>query len=217
MRHRLVRRRPRRILVRVLTGVATVCAVFSLGLVACGLEPELNQPPLSLPAPGAPAPAGGSTVAPLARSEPVRIEIPILGVKSDLMDLGLNRDGTMETPPEAYPAGWYTGAPTPGELGPAIIAGHVNWAGDAGVFAKLHELEPGDQVAVVRRGGATVLFRVDRVDRYPKDQFPSEAVYGNIPYSGLRLITCGGDFDRAAHSYLDNIVVYASMVGSAKV
>jgi sortase (surface protein transpeptidase) len=156
-------------------------------------------------------------VAPLAHSEPLRIEIPILGVKSDLMDLGLNRDGTMETPPEAYPAGWYTGAPTPGEIGPAIIAGHVNWSGDPGVFAKLHELEPGDQVAVVRRDGATVLFRVDRVDRYPKDKFPTRAVYGDIPYSGLRLITCGGDFDRAAHSYLDNIVVYASMVGSAKV
>lgn len=217
MRHRLVRRHPRRILVKVLTGVAALCAVFSLGLAACGLEPGLDQPPLSVPAPGAPAPAGGSTAAPLARSEPVWIEIPILGVKSDLMELGLKRDGTMEVPPEAFPAGWYRGAPTPGELGPAIIAGHINWAGDAGVFAKLHELEPGDQVAVVRRDGATVLFRVDRVDRYPKDRFPTEAVYGNIPYAGLRLITCGGDFDRAAHSYLDNIVVYASMVGSAKV
>jgi Sortase domain len=217
MRHRLVRRRPRRILVRVLTGLAAVCAVFSLGLVACGLEPEVDQPPLSVPAPGAPAPAGGSVAAPLLRSEPVRIEIPVLGVSSELMDLGLNRDGTMEVPPGAYPAGWFTGAPTPGERGPAIIAGHVNWSGHAGVFAKLHELEPGDQVAVVRHDGSTVLFRVDQVNRYPKHLFPTQAVYGNLGYSGLRLITCGGDFDRTAHSYVDNIVVYASMVGSAKV
>ncbi|GAA1315269.1 class F sortase [Pseudonocardia xinjiangensis] len=219
MRHRLVRRHPRRVLTRVLTGVAALCAVFSLGLVACGMETGADRPVVTAPAPGerAPAPSGGPLAAPLPRSEPVKIQIPSLGVTSELMDLGLQADGTMEVPPGAYPAGWYTGAPSPGELGPAVIAGHVNWAGKDGVFSKLTELKPGDQVAVARQDGTTALFRVDRVAEYPKHQFPTEAVYGNIDHAGLRLITCGGDFDREAHSYEDNIVVYASLVGSAAV
>lgn len=219
MRHRLVRRHPRRVLVRILTGVATVCAVFSLGLVACGLEEAPDSSTVAVPAPtdAAPAPAEGSVAAPIARSEPVSIEIPVLGVDSTLMDLGLQPNGTMEVPPGAFPAGWYTRAPTPGELGPAIIAGHVNWAGHAGVFARIHELKPGDQIVVRRSDGSTALFRVDEVARYPKHEFPTKAVYGNIDHAGLRLITCGGEFDREAHSYVDNIVVYASLARSPSV
>lgn len=219
MRHRLVRRRPRRILVRVLTGVAAVCAVFGLGLVACGLQetpgPSISSPVAVNGAP--PAPARGSVAAPIPHSEPVRIEIPVLGVDSELMTLGLDSGGAMQVPPGAYPAGWYKGAPTPGELGPAIIAGHINWNGHAGVFSKLYELKPGDQVAVHRRDGSTALFRVDDVAEYPKHNFPTKTVYGNIDHAGLRLITCGGDFDSDAHSYLDNIVVYASFVGPATI
>lgn len=130
------------------------------------------------------------------------------------MDLGLQPDGSMEVPPGAHPAGWYTGAPTPGELGPAIIAGHVNWNGDPGVFFELHEMKPGDEVTVRQHDGSTALFRVDDVSQYPKNEFPTEAVYGNIDHAGLRLITCGGVFDRSADSYVDNIVVYARLVGS---
>jgi hypothetical protein len=150
----------------------------------------------------------------LPRSEPVRVEIPALGVVSDVVGLGLRADGTMEVPSGAYPAGWYTGAPTPGELGPAIIAGHVNWAGEPGVFARLHEIEPGAEVVVRRRDGSTAVFRAERVTAYPKDQFPTEAVYGNIDHPGLRLITCGGEFDHHTDSYVDNIVVHATFVGS---
>jgi sortase (surface protein transpeptidase) len=149
----------------------------------------------------------------MPRSEPVRIEIPALGVVSDVVDLGLRADGTMEVPSGAYPAGWYTGAPTPGELGPAIIAGHVNWAGEPGVFSRLHDIEPGAEITVRRRDGSTAVFRADRVAEYPKDQFPTEAVYGNIDHPGLRLITCGGDFDHHTGSYVDNIVVYATFLG----
>ncbi len=128
------------------------------------------------------------------------------------MDLGLRRDGTLEVPPQGFPAGWYTGAPTPGELGPAIIAGHVDWGGHPGVFHELRDLAPGDEVAVDRRDGSTAVFRVTRVEQFPKDAFPTAAVYGDIDHAGLRLITCGGSFDRRARSYDDNIVAFAELV-----
>lgn len=207
---------PLRTLFRALAGVAFAVTMLSVGSVACGQHGALDEPSAvaTAPAEKAPPSAKGPEVAPMPESEPVSIEIPALGVSSEVMDLGLQPDGSMEVPPGAYPAGWYTGAPTPGELGPAIIAGHVDWNGDPGVFFELHEMKPGDEVTVRRRDGNTALFRVDDVAQYPKNEFPTEAVYGNIDRAGLRLITCGGVFDRSADSYVDNIVVYASLVGS---
>ena len=131
------------------------------------------------------------------------------------MDLGLKNDGTMEVPPGAFPAGWYTGAPTPGELGPAIIAGHIDFKGP-GVFYRLHELEPGDRVTVTRRDGSKPVFRVTRVARFAKDQFPTELVYGNIERAALRLITCGGSFNSQSGHYEDNIIAFADLVASPR-
>ena len=149
----------------------------------------------------------------LAKSLPVRLKIAAIGVDSALMDLGLKSDGTMAVPPRAFPAGWFTGGPTPGELGPAIIVGHVDLNGP-GVFYKLRNLKPGDQVAVTRKDGSTPVFRVTRVDRFPKDRFPTSLVYGNIDHAGLRLITCGGSFNRATGHYDDNFVAFADLVAS---
>lgn len=151
----------------------------------------------------------------LVRSVPVRLRIAAIGVDSQLMDLGLRDDGTMEVPPGGFPAGWYTGAPTPGELGPAIIAGHVDMKGP-GVFYDLHKVKPGDQVTVTRKDGSTPVFRVTRVEQFPKDQFPTKMVYGDIARAGLRLITCGGTFDRSSGHYEDNIVAFADLVTPAK-
>lgn len=147
----------------------------------------------------------------LPRSEPLRVRIPAIGLDSELVGLGLEDDGRMEVPPGAYPAGWYTGAPTPGELGPAVLAGHVDYGGAAGVFARLHDLRPGDAIEVGREDGSTAVFRVSRVEQHRKDAFPTAAVYGDIDHAGLRLVTCGGAFDRRAHSYEDNIVVFAQL------
>ncbi|MCW2531792.1 MAG: secreted protein [Blastococcus sp.] len=150
---------------------------------------------------------------PLSTSAPVRLRIPAIGVDSALMGLGLQADGALEVPPEGFPAGWYTGAPTPGALGPAIIAGHVDWAGSPGVFFSLRDLVPGDDITVEREDGSAARFRVGSVQQFPKDEFPTDAVYADIDHAGLRLITCGGSFDRDARSYRDNIVVFADLAG----
>lgn len=150
----------------------------------------------------------------LARSVPVRLRIAAIGVSSELMDLGLKKDGTMEVPPGGFPAGWYTGAPTPGELGPAIIAGHIDMNGP-GVFYNLHRLKPGDEITVTRKDGTKPVFRVTRVGQYTKASFPTKLVYGNIDRAGLRLITCGGPFNNASGHYEDNIVAFADLVPPA--
>ena len=147
----------------------------------------------------------------MGRSVPVRLRIAAIGVDSTLMELGLKSDGTMQVPPSGFPAGWFTGAPTPGELGPAIIAGHIDWNGP-GVFYDLHHLKAGDRIVVTRKDGSAPVFRVTRVAKFPKTQFPTNLVYGNIDHPGLRLITCGGTFNSQSGHYEDNIVVFADLV-----
>jgi sortase (surface protein transpeptidase) len=148
----------------------------------------------------------------MAASAPVRVQVPAIGVDTGLMDLGIEPDGTLEVPPSGFPAGWFTDAPTPGEVGPAVIAGHVDWAGSPGVFADLRDVVVGDEVAVARADGSTAVFRVSRVEQFAKDEFPTAAVYGDLDHPGLRLITCGGLFDAGAQSYLDNTVVFADLL-----
>ena len=150
----------------------------------------------------------------LTKSIPTRIEVPSIGVDSSLMGLGLDAQGAMQVPAEGFPAGWYTGAPTPGETGPAVIAGHVDWAGVPGVFFELANLEPGAEISVTREDGSIARFEVTEVTTFPKDEFPTDLVYGTLDYAGLRLITCGGAFDEGASSYQDNVVAFAKLVGT---
>jgi hypothetical protein len=168
------------------------------------------QPPAS-PSASSPGPV---TIA-LARSAPVRLQISAIGVDSTLMPLGLRADGSMEVPAGGFPAGWYTGAPTPGELGPAIIAGHVDMRGP-GVFFALHNLKPGDLVTITRADGTRPAFRITRVEAFPKDTFPTKQVFGNINHAGLRLITCGGTFNSGSGHYEDNIVAFADLVAPGR-
>jgi sortase (surface protein transpeptidase) len=176
-------------------------------------------PPVSVTAiapalPSAPA-IPASAVLQLPASTPVRIQIPALGVTSRIIELGLERDGSMEVPSGAYPVGWYDGSPTPGQLGPAVLAGHVDWEGEPGAFYGLRELRPGDTVVIDRADGTAATFRVERVEEHPKDDFPTEQVYGDIDHAGLRLITCGGAFDEDTGDYLDNVLVYASLTDTS--
>jgi len=151
--------------------------------------------------------------APLGRSVPERLVIASIGVDTPLMDLGFTADGELEVPPDGTIAGWFTGAPTPGESGAAVIAGHVDWIGPA-VFHDLVSVAVGDSIEVTRADGSVATFDVMAVGQYPKDEFPTTAVYGNLPYAGLRVITCGGVFNDATGHYLDNVVVYARLVSS---
>jgi LPXTG-site transpeptidase (sortase) family protein len=153
----------------------------------------------------------GQGVAVLPASPPTGITIPKINAKSTLIPLGLNPDQTIEVPPVSNPmqAGWYTKAPTPGEIGPAVIVGHVDGNKQPGIFYRLKEMAAGDEILVSRQDGTTARFVVTRVDQVAKKQFPTDTVYGDTSDAELRLITCGGTFDHAAHSYVDNIIVFA--------
>lgn len=153
----------------------------------------------------------------LPKSDPTRLEIAAIGVSSSLLQLGLNRDQSVQVPPlgKDSKAGWYTGSPTPGELGPSLLLGHVDSAEyGAGVFYKLGALHQGDTVDVTRSDSTVAVFRIDRVASFPKDHFPTLEAYGDTDNAQLRLITCGGKFDFSARSYESNIVVFASLVSS---
>lgn len=156
-----------------------------------------------------PAPAVEAPVTP-RRLRPTRLAVPALGVDVEVVELGIADDGTIEVPTDAGLAGWLDTTPTPGRLGPAVVAGHVDSTSGPGVFADLDDLEPGDTVTVTRRDGSTASFTVDGLRTYPRDGFPTADVYGPVPAPALRLVTCGGRYDAADGGYQDNVVVYAS-------
>jgi hypothetical protein len=144
---------------------------------------------------------------------PVAVLIPALGVDGPLAELTADPvTGELAAPDDPSQAGWFAAGVVPGDRGPAVLGGHVDSRAGPGVFADLHTLRPGDLVEVGRSDGTTVRFTVTAVRRHPKDRFPTEAVYGPAPGPELRLVTCGGVFDRSERSYLDNVVVDAVLV-----
>ncbi|WP_324274037.1 class F sortase [Blastococcus brunescens] len=143
---------------------------------------------------------------------PARITVPSAGLDAPLASAGLDRSGALVPPADPAVAGWYADGPSPGETGPAVIAGHVDWAGAPGVFSGLAELDRGAEVFVRRADGSTVRFSVTRVLRLAKSEFPTTAVYAPTTGAELRLITCGGVFDRTRGSYQDNVVVFAEAI-----
>ncbi|WP_432926864.1 class F sortase [Microbispora sp. CA-135349] len=146
------------------------------------------------------------------------LEIPKIGVRTTLMTLGKNPDGTLEVPPldRVDEAGWYRLGPSPGSPGPAVIAGHVDSKEGPGVFFRLGDLRPGDTVRISRKDHTQVVFEVDSLERVPKDRFPTRKVYGMVKFPGLRLITCGGIFDTSSGHYRDNVIVYAHLVAGRR-
>jgi sortase (surface protein transpeptidase) len=166
----------------------------------------------ALPAPTGPIVAPPqSAAAQVAR--PVSLTIPLIGVKTNLITLGLAAGGAMQVPPSTSTvAGWFTGSPRPGAVGSSIIVGHVDSKHGPGIFFRLPELQKGDDVFIKRSDGTTAEFRVTEVQEYPKDHFPTDTVYGPTPDAELRLITCGGTFDSVTGHYLSNIIVYASQI-----
>ncbi len=154
----------------------------------------------------------------LSRSMPVSLDVPRIGIHDAiLVQLGLDKEGSIQVPEVGpnSPAGWFRDSPTPGQLGPSVILGHVDsaTAGPA-IFYRLGTLRPGDAATVTRADHTVAVFRVDSVQKYAKSAFPTLQVFGNTDHAALRLITCGGTFDPAQQSYEDNIVVYAHLTSS---
>lgn len=149
----------------------------------------------------------------LPRSVPVRVAIPSIGVRAPLIGLGLDADGSVQVPAADRPgeAGWYDRGPAPGERGAAVLLGHVDSVEGAAVFYDLGRVRPGDRVEVARADGRVAVFTVESVERVAKDRFPTRRVYGPLDHAGLRLVTCGGVFDRTERGYRDNVIVYAAL------
>jgi hypothetical protein len=200
-----------------LTVLAAGLAMIAAG--AAGLALSRGDAAAARPAPsGVPTPDGPAAGVPWPSAAgpvalPVELTVPAIGVRTSLVRLGLTPAGRLQVPASFTVAGWYDGSPRPGATGSAIIAGHIDSRAGPAVFYRLASLRPGDLAYVRRADGTVALFRVTGVRIYPKDRFPTTAVYGPAPGPALRLITCGGTFDPALHSYLSNVVVYAVEAG----
>ncbi|MGX1268453.1 class F sortase [Streptomyces phaeoluteigriseus] len=174
-----------------------------------------SPPPDTQSAPRAAAPAspGARPVEHLPRSSPVRLLVPKISVDAPFTDLAIGANGQLQAPPphNTNLVGWYAKGASPGETGTAIIAGHVDTATSAAVFARLGELKKGDVFRVRRADGRTPVFVVDSVETFDKDRFPSRRVYSDTSDAQVRLITCAGDYDRAVKDYTENLVVFAHL------
>lgn len=149
----------------------------------------------------------------LSASKPKHITISRLGIDYDIIELGQNPDETMETPPLFEKvAGWYKYSPTPGEIGPSIIVGHIDTYKGPSVFWRLRELQAGDEISITREDNSVVKFKVTGLKQFEQSNFPTEEIYGNTEESELRLITCGGTFDKKTLHYSENTVAFATMV-----
>lgn len=196
---------------------AALGVVVVVALVLAFSSPATDEvaPPPSPPYTSAAGSAGTTTTPPhggLPAAKPASLSIPAIGVRAgSIADLGLTPGGELQVPPDATTVGWFTGAPSPGEVGPAVLAAHVDYKHVPGAFSKLKDLRSGELVRVGRTDGRTAVFTVYRVDRYAKADFPTDEVYGDTTEPELRLITCGGAFDRSSGNYLDNVVAFAKL------
>ncbi|WP_369259200.1 class F sortase [Geodermatophilus amargosae] len=191
--------------------LAATAAVLA-GCAAPGAAGSAAPPPPPAPAvPSAPDPGPGGPVVvdPATVPEPVAVSVPAIGVRGDLLDLGVLPDGTAEVPADFDRVGWVTGGGRPGARGPTVLLGHVDSTAGPAVFSGLRDLGPGDVVEVTVADGSVARYEVVGSDRFPKDSFPTAAVFGATSDDVLRLVTCTGAFDHDARSYADNLVVTA--------
>jgi hypothetical protein len=200
-----------------LTGVSLVFGGVIAILVATLAQQHAPAPAAS--AVGDIGPGGATKVPVLHQSLPVSVAIPAIDVQSRLLHLGRNQDGTMQVPDlttSANEAAWYKYSVTPGQIGTAVIEGHVDSYQGPAVFFRLGALRPGNHINVTLADGITAVFRVTGVREYAKAEYPANTIYAPADYAALRVITCGGDFDAATGHYLSSVVVFASLVSSSR-
>jgi sortase (surface protein transpeptidase) len=184
-----------------------VPALLLVLLVAVGAT-AAGRPARPLP----PLPAHAAQELDAQVAPPVRIRIPAIGVDAPVGPLDVDARGVLPAPPDDGAAGWWRAGPEPGERGAAVVAGHVDSHSGPAVFFRLRALHADAEVFVDRSDGTTAQFAVRRIEKHGKDAFPTHSVYGPTPRAELRLITCGGSFDRAARHYRDNLIVFADRV-----
>ena len=196
----------------------TLLLVAGVCLVGLAVAAQRHAPQPSTAAAGTIGPVYGPG-RPLTRSVPVRVDVPAIGVHSELLHLGVNADGTIQVPSlktSADLAAWYRYSATPGQIGTSVIEGHVDDRHGPAVFYRLGSLRPGDAIDVRLADGVTAVFHVTGVREYSKSRFPAKTVYGPAAFPALRLITCGGAFDYATGHYLSTTVVFASLVSARR-
>lgn len=216
---------------RVLAAVSAVLALVAVVLLTVGLHSQQHAPSppaaagvvapattvAAVPPASTPFPTPGTRYKPPPSLPPVPMTITVAAIHvhaAAVINLGLNADRTVQVPPlnKVGEAGWYKYSPLPGDVGPAVILGHIDSAvAGRGVFFDLGNLRPGDTITIRRPDHRTARFTVNRVAEFPKTNFPTQQIYGYTPLPVLRLVTCGGKFDRSARSYVDNIVAFATL------
>ncbi|MFD4655665.1 class F sortase [Kitasatospora sp. NPDC058444] len=204
-------------LLRAGMGAAAVGLLLIYNSVDTGSDSDGDGKPAppAAAAPAVPGPADAGAPA-LGRAKPTRLRIPQIAVDAPFTELALNPAGQLDAPPpdDKNLVGWYRDGVTPGERGSAVLAGHVDTAKGPAVFLLLSFLLPGNKVEVSRADGTVAVFSVDSVETFAKDAFPDAKVYGRTPDAQLRLITCGGTYDKKRRDYLDNVVVFAHLESS---
>ena len=197
------------------------CGLLGTGIGACGLAAAREHPGHPAVTPSGPPPfvaipQGKGAPVPKPASDhvarPVTLIIPVIGVRTRLIHLGLTRNHELQVPSSTQVAGWYTSSPRPGSIGSAIIAGHIDSRSGPGVFYRLHTMRIGQKIYIRRADHSLAVFRVTALRSYLKSQFPAQGVYGPAPTPQLKLITCGGAFDAATGHYLSNVIVFATLI-----
>ncbi|MEX1654859.1 class F sortase [Streptomyces pseudovenezuelae] len=192
-----------------LTTLTLLTLVTLLTGCSSGPDPTVRVAPTApTAASGAPKSERPAADAPAA---PAEVAVPSVGITSSLMELGLNKDRTVQVPPaeEGMTAGWYTGGALPGQIGAAVIIGHNDTRFGKAVFHDLKEIKEGADITVTDKTGKALHFTVTATESVAKNAFPTEKVYGPTQERALRLITCDGDFDAQGHP-VDNLIVYAT-------
>ncbi|MGW1373237.1 class F sortase [Streptomyces sp. NPDC002446] len=200
-------------------GLLWSAAAFLLGslLVYNSVDTSADPKPQSPTAVAASAtPRATAPAAPglaLPRSAPKRVTIPAIAVDAPFTPLAIGPTGQLDAPPSTNRnlVGWFKEGPAPGERGSSIIAGHVDTKTGPAVFMQLESLKPGSSINITREDGVIATFRVDSVEVFNKAKFPNERVYADVPSAQLRVITCGGAYDRKVKDYVDNVVVFAHL------
>jgi sortase (surface protein transpeptidase) len=150
----------------------------------------------------------------IARSAPVHLSIPSLGISVPVTQLGLNSNGSVVVPTSFHIPGWYKDGYAPGQKGSAAILGHVDSTSGPGVFYRIVNMKVGQIVQVTLADHVRLKFKVIGLRQYTKANFPERLVYGPSTFSALDLVTCGGVFDATTHHYLSNIVVFTALAAS---